>query len=164
MSQLRWVRLLGAAFVAGLFVAGCAPSSSPGSPGSSPPSAAPVPSTPKPATPASQAVVEQYLRAATQADGDRMNALLAGSERKDHDARSLRKDASENYSSGATWQVLKTDEQGDTSEVTVDIKGGKVDPNPFKFVLTREAGEWRIVKSPEVKHDEHHGPSIHIRL
>jgi hypothetical protein len=102
----------------------------------------------------SRAVVEQYLQAAAKADGAAMYALIASSERKDEHPKSLADTARDRYSPQTSWEVLKTDEKGTTSQVVVDIKHAKVKPNPYKFTLSREAGEWRIVQSPELHEDD----------
>jgi hypothetical protein len=103
----------------------------------------------------SRAVVEEYLRAATKADGAAMYALLATSERKDETPQSLRETAADRYRPDTTWEIVKVEEGGSTSQVVVRIEGArKVDPNPYRFALTKEAGEWRIVQSPELHEDD----------
>jgi hypothetical protein len=116
-----------------------------------------------PAVSASQRVVEDYLRAASEADGARMYGLIASSERNNETPTTLRKTAADRYSTGTKWEVLKAEERGSTSEVVVDVKGAKVDPNPTKFTLTRENGEWRIVDSPELHEREKNG-DLHIKF
>jgi hypothetical protein len=111
-------------------------------------------SKPAPVASGSRAVVEQYLQAAAKADGPGMYALIASSERKDESPKSLADTARDRYSPQTSWEVLKTDEKSSTSQVVVDIKHAKVQPNPCKFTLSREAGEWRIVQSPELHEDD----------
>jgi hypothetical protein len=111
-------------------------------------------SQPAPATSGSRAVVEQYLQAAAKADGPAMYALIASSERKDESPKSLADTARDRYSPKTSWEVLKTQEKASTSQVVVDVKHAKVQPNPYKFTLSREAGEWRIVQSPELHEDD----------
>jgi hypothetical protein len=43
------------------------------------------------------------------------------------------------------------------------FKGAKVDPNPYRFTLIREAGDWWIVQSPEL-HGEDRKDRIKIKL
>jgi hypothetical protein len=109
----------------------------------------------------SQAVVEGYLRAATQADGAEMYALIATSERDEETPQSLRETAADRYSSNTTWKIVKVEQKESTSEVVAEFKGAKVEPNPYTFVLTKEAGEWRIVQSPELHEDD---DDIQIKL
>lgn len=116
-----------------------------------------------PAVSASQRVVEDYLKAASAGDGARMFGLLAASERDDETPKTLGKTALDRYSSATKWEVLKAEENGGTSEVVVDVKGAKVEPNPTKFTLTRENGEWRIVDSPELREREKNG-DLHIKF
>jgi hypothetical protein len=116
-----------------------------------------------PAIAASQRVVEDYLRAASTADGARMYGLIASSERENETPKTLGKTAAGRYSTATKWEVLKTEEQGSTSEVVVDVKGAQVEPNPTKFTLTRENGEWRIVDSPELHEREKNG-DLHIKF
>ena len=111
----------------------------------------------------SAGVVAEYLRAASRADGAGMYALIASSERDDESPETLGDTARERYSTDTTWQVLKTDERASKSDVVVDFKGAKVDPNPYRFTLTREAGEWRIVQSPEL-HEEDKDDDISIKF
>lgn len=148
------------AAVAGALLAGCAGPADHTVNAQSPSSR---PSAPALTKPASQQVVEEYLKAAASADGARMYALIGGSERKNETPETLRKTAADRYSSGMTYEVLKTEETDNSSEVVVEFKGAKVDPNPTKFTLTRENGEWRIVDSPELHEREKHG-GIHIKL
>ncbi|HEU4754222.1 MAG TPA: hypothetical protein VFU47_14020 [Armatimonadota bacterium] len=110
-----------------------------------------------------RAVVEQYLQAASRADGASMYALIAGSERDDESPTTLADTARDRYSTGATWDVLKTEPAGTTAKVIVELKGAKVDPNPTTFTLTQENGEWRIVDSPEL-HERDKNGGIHIKL
>lgn len=105
-------------------------------------------------------VVEDYLRAASKADGAAMYALIATSERKDETPDSLRKTAADRYSPDITWKITKTDEKESSAAVVAEIKGAKVDPNPYRFTLTREAEEWRIVQSPELHETEKDGIRI----
>jgi len=107
-------------------------------------------------------VVEEYLRAAGSADGQRMYALIASSERDDESPDTLRETAAERYSAGMTWEVLKADENGSASDVIVEFQGAKVVPNPYRFTLTREAGEWRIVQSPELHEEKKDGIKIDL--
>ncbi|MCC2669649.1 MAG: hypothetical protein K0Q72_2120 [Armatimonadetes bacterium] len=147
---------LGAALLA-LAVGGCTSSIS-GDSGAS--------GTTRPAVPVisgPRATVEDYLKAATSADGARMYALIASSERDDESPQTLRKTAADRYSTATKWEVLKTTDNGSTGEVIVEVKGAKVDPNPTRFTLTRESGEWRIVDSPELHEREKDG-GIHIKL
>lgn len=116
-----------------------------------------------PSVSASQRVVEEYLRAASEGDGARMYGLIASSERNNETPTSLGKTAADRYSTGTRWEVLKAEERGSTSEVVVDVKGAKVEPNPTKFTLTRENGEWRIVDSPELHEREKNG-DLHIKF
>jgi hypothetical protein len=153
--------MLLAATAALLMLAGCTGPAAPPS-GSAPPATSP----PQPvaaAVPGSQRVVEAYLKAAADGDGAGMYALIADSERKRETPKSLGKTAKDRYSSATTWEVLKTEESASSSEVIADTKGAKVDPNPTKFTLTRENGEWRIVESPELHEREKNG-GIHIKL
>ena len=138
-----------------LALAGCSRSrTEPGGPGA----AGPPPAT---MTSGSRAVVEQYLQAAAKADGAAMYALIASSERKDEGPKTLADTAQGRYSPQTSWETLKTEEKGSTSQVVVEIKGAKVQPNPYKFTLSREAGEWRIVQSPELhEEDQHDGIKI----
>jgi len=108
-------------------------------------------------------VVEDYLRSAAKADGSGMYALLGSGERDDETPESLRKTAADRYTAGMKWDVLKATETGSRAEVVVDFQGAKVDPNPTKFALTRENGEWRIVDSPELNEREKNG-DIHIKF
>lgn len=116
-----------------------------------------------PAVSASQRVVEDYLRAASSGDGARMYGLIASSERENETPKTLGKTAADRYSTATKWEVLKTEENGSTSDVVVDVTGAHVDPNPTKFTLTRENGEWRIVDSPELHEREKNG-DIHIKF
>ena len=111
----------------------------------------------------SQRVVEDYLKAARIADGAAMYALIAGSERESETPDSLRKTAADRYRSDTTWEILKTEEKGGASHVVVDFKSADVKPNPVKFTLTKEGGEWRIVDSPELHEREKDG-RIRIKL
>lgn len=112
-------------------------------------------STPAAIVSESRAVVEEYLRAAAKADGAGMYALLATSERKDETPDSLRKTAADRYSADITWEIEKVDEQASSSTVVTQIRGAKdVEPNPYRFTLTKESGEWRIVQSPELHEDD----------
>jgi hypothetical protein len=115
------------------------------------------------AAPASRSVVENYLKAASAADGATMYGLIATSERKRESPESLHDTAKDRYSPSTTWEVLKTDESGTTSQVTVEFKGADVDPNPTRFTLSKESGEWRIVDSPELHEREKDG-RIRIKL
>ncbi len=121
---------------------------------------APAPA-PAPLKPASQTVVEEYLRAAAAADGQSMYSLLATSERRDETPQSLKDTAHDRYSPGMTWQILKVEETGNTSNIIVEFKGAKVDPNPYRFTLTQEAGAWRVVQTPELHEDDN---DIKIKL
>lgn len=117
----------------------------------------PNPQTPKitiPAVPGSRRVVEDYLRAASSGDGAAMYALIASSERDRESPETLGDTARDRYSPAMKWEILKAEESGSTAEVVVDFQGAKVDPNPSRFTLTREAGEWRIVDSPELHERE----------
>jgi len=116
-----------------------------------------------PAVSASQRVVEEYLRAASNSDGARMYGLIASSERERESPTTLGKTAADRYSAATKWEVLKAEEHGSTSEVVVDVKGAQVEPNPTKFSLTRENGEWRIVDSPELHEREKKG-DLHIKF
>jgi hypothetical protein len=139
----------------GLALAGCSNAGREpegGTTATAPPVTAPGPDT----------VVENYLRAASKADGDEMYALIATSERKDETPDSLRKTAADRYSPDITWKVTKTEEKDSTAEVMVKIEGAKVDPNPYRFTLTREAGEWRIVQSPELHETDKDGIKIKL--
>lgn len=157
MATQRVWRLLGVAtLAAGL--GGCTSTISGDSPGGSRVSRPVIPS-----VSASQRVVEDYLRAASNADGARMYGLIASSERDDESPKTLGKTAADRYSTATKWEVLKTEESGSTSEVVVDMKNAKVDPNPTKFTLTREAGEWRIIDSPELHEREKNG-DLHIKF
>jgi hypothetical protein len=98
--------------------------------------------------------VEEYLKAASQADGARMYGLIASSERDDESPETLADTARDRYAPTMTWQVLKVEETGSTARVVVDIQGAKVKQNPYPFTLTREMGEWRIVDSPELHERE----------
>jgi hypothetical protein len=108
-------------------------------------------------------VVEEYLRAAARADGPGMYALIASSERGPESPKTLADTARDRYSTDTSWEILKVEEKGSTADVVVDIKRAKVDPNPYRFTLTREAGEWRIVQSPEL-HEEDKSDGIKIKL
>jgi hypothetical protein len=111
----------------------------------------------------SRAVVQEYLEAATKADGTRMYALIATSERDDESPDSLRDTAADRYRPDTTWYIEKVDEQASTSTVVVRLNGVKnVDPNPYRFTLTKEGGEWRIVQSPEL-HETKGGLRIEIK-
>jgi hypothetical protein len=101
-----------------------------------------------------RAVVEDYLKAAARADGAGMYALIATSERDDESPQSLADTAHDRYSPNMTWEVLKEAARSSSSDVVVDFKGAKVEPNPYRFTLTQEAGEWRIVQSPELHEDD----------
>lgn len=104
---------------------------------------------------ASRGVVEEYLQAAAKADGARMYALLATSERRDETPDSLRKTAADRYSAEITWEIEGVNEQANSSTVVALIRGAKdVEPNPYRFTLTKEGGEWRIVQSPELHEDD----------
>jgi hypothetical protein len=92
-----------------------------------------------------------------------MYGLIASSERDDESPETLRKTAADRYSTATKWEVLKAKETGSTAEVVVDVQGAKVDPNPTRFTLTRESGEWRIIDSPELHEREKDG-GIHIKL
>lgn len=116
-----------------------------------------------PAISGPQRVVEDYLKAASTADGSRMHALIGAGERDDETPETLRKTAADRYSSNFSWDVLKTEETGNTAKVIVDVKGAKVDPNPTTFTLTQENGEWRIVDSPELNEREKNG-DLHIKF
>jgi hypothetical protein len=108
-------------------------------------------------------VVEGYLKAATRADGAGMYARIATSERDDESPKTLADTARDRYATGTTWEILKTEEKGSAADVVVDFKRAKVDPNPYRFTLTREAGEWRIVQSPEL-HEEEKSDGIKIKI
>ena len=151
MKSGHW---LGAALLA-LAVSGCTSTIS----GDSSRVAKPV----LPAISGSRRVVDDYLKAASSADGSAMYALIASSERDDESPETLRKTAADRYSTAMKWEVLKAKETGSTAEVVVDVQGAKVDPNPTRFTLTRESGEWRIVDSPELHEREKNG-GIHIKL
>ena len=71
--------------------------------------------------------------------------------------------AHDRYSPGMTWEVLKEESSGDSASVVVDFKGAKVEPNPYRFTLTQEANEWRIVQSPEL-HEDDDRDDIEIKL
>jgi hypothetical protein len=101
-----------------------------------------------------QKVVEEYLEAARNGDGAGMYALIASSERKDESPRSLQNTANDRYSPSASWKILKTEENGSSAAVVVEFQDAKVDPDPYRFTLTREAGEWRLVQSPELHEDD----------
>jgi hypothetical protein len=116
-----------------------------------------------PAVSGPQRVVEEYLKAASTADGARMYGLIASSERDNESPETLRKTAADRYSTDLSWEVLKAEESGDTAKVVVEVKQAKVEPNPTTFTLTRENGEWRIVDSPELHEREKRG-GIHIDL
>jgi hypothetical protein len=105
----------------------------------------------------SRAVVEDYLKAASAADGATMYGLIATSERERESPETLHDTAKDRYSPSTKWEVLKTEESGSTSQVTVEIKGADVDPNPTRFTLTKEGGQWRIVDSPELHEREKDG-------
>jgi hypothetical protein len=152
MTRRYW---FGAALLA-VAVSGCTSTISGDSPGTASRPALPAISGP-------QAVVEDYLKAASSADGAAMYALIASSERDDESPETLRKTAADRYSTAMKWEVLKARETGSTGEVVVDVQGAKVDPNPTRFTLTREAGEWRIVDSPELHEREKDG-RLHIKL
>lgn len=111
----------------------------------------------------SRAVVEDYLKAATAADGATMYGLIASSERERESPETLRDTAKDRYSPATKWEVLKAEESGTTSQVTVEFKGAEVDPNPTRFTLTKENKEWRIVDSPELHEREKDG-RIRIKL
>lgn len=142
-----------------LLSAGCSPRQSTESRGPAPQAPA-APAAPALA-PAPQRAVESYLQAAAQSSGQEMYALLAESERKDHEAEDLAKDARKHYPSGATWEVLKTEVNGTVADVIVEFKGADVDPNPYRFTLSQENGAWRITHAPEV---EGGGADIKIKL
>jgi hypothetical protein len=131
-----------------LALGGCANSRSGGGPDSG--------ATTKPAimTSAPRSVVEEYLKAAASADGARMYALIATSERDDETPQSLGDTAHDRYSPNTTWEILKEENTGSSASVVVDFKGAKVAPNPYRFTLTQEADEWRIVQSPELHEDD----------
>lgn len=131
-----------------IMVSGCSQQTGAGNRSSS------APAKPAAVASGSRAVVEQYLQAAAKGDGPGMYALIASSERKDESPKSLADTARDRYSPQTSWDVLKTEDKGSTSQVVVDIKHAKVDPNPYKFTLSREAGEWRIVQSPELHEDD----------
>jgi hypothetical protein len=111
----------------------------------------------------SRAVVEDYLKAASAADGATMYGLIASSERRRESPETLRDTAKDRYSPATKWEVLKAEESGSTSQVTVELKGADVDPNPTRFTLTKEDGQWRIVDSPELHEREKDG-RIRIKL
>ena len=111
----------------------------------------------------SRAVVEDYLKAAAAADGATMYGLIATSERGRESPETLRDTAKDRYSPATKWEVLKAEESGSTSQVTVEFKGADVDPNPTRFTLTKENNEWRIVDSPELHEREKDG-RIRIKL
>jgi hypothetical protein len=111
----------------------------------------------------SRAVVEEYLKAASEADGAKMYALIASSERESESPKTLKDTADDRYSTATSWEVLKTEEGESSSKVIVQTKSAKVEPNPYTFTLTKEAGEWRIVQSPEL-HEEEKDGRIRIKL
>ncbi|MGV3720114.1 MAG: hypothetical protein ACO1SX_04315 [Actinomycetota bacterium] len=116
-----------------------------------------------PAISGAQRVVEDYLKAASTADGSRMHALMGAGERPNETPETLRKTAADRYSSNFSWDVLKAEETGDTAKVIVEVKGAEVDPNPTTFTLTRENGEWRITDSPELN-ERQKNDDIHIKF
>jgi hypothetical protein len=116
-----------------------------------------------PVTSGPRAVVENYLKAATSGDGAGMYALIASSERDDESPKTLGDTARDRYSPATTWQILKVEEQGSSAHVIAEFKGAKVDPNPYRFTLSREADEWRIVQSPEL-HEEERDADIQIKF
>jgi hypothetical protein len=113
--------------------------------------------------PEARKVVDEYLHAAAAGDGDRMYALIASSERKNETPRTLTDTARDRYKPGMTWDVLKTDQGDSSGTVVAEFKGADVEPNPYRFTLTRENGEWRIVQSPEL-HEEDKPGRIKIEL
>ena len=110
-----------------------------------------------------QRVVENYLKAATSADGAAMYGLIASSERDDESPKTLGDTARDRYTPSTRWEVLKTEERDSTARVIVDVKGAEVEPNPTTFSLTREAGEWRIIDSPEL-HEREKSGRLRIKL
>jgi hypothetical protein len=110
-----------------------------------------------------QAVVDAYLKAAAEAEGPGMYALIASSERDDESPTTLADTARNRYAAGMSWKVLKAEEAESTARVIVEFTGAKVDPNPYTFTLTREAGEWRIVQSPEL-HEEDKEDGLTIKF
>jgi hypothetical protein len=108
-------------------------------------------------------VVEEYLKAATSGDGAAMYGLIATSERDDESPQTLGDTARDRYTPSTRWEVLKTEERDSTARVVVDVKGAEVDPNPTTFSLTREAGEWRIIDSPEL-HEREKDDGLRIKL
>ncbi len=117
----------------------------------------------EPVVSGSRAVVEDYLKAASAADGATMYGLIAASERKSESPESLGDTAKDRYSPATKWEVLKAEESGSTAQVTVEFKGADVDPNPTRFTLSKESGQWRIVDSPELHEREKDG-RIRIKL
>jgi hypothetical protein len=157
MRQIRWGSSWAAVVIGMLILAGgCAPRDTTGG-------GAGTARVPAPIAAGPQAVVEEYLRAATRADGAGMYARIATSERHDESPKTLADTARDRYSTGTTWEILKTEEKGSAADVVVDFKGARVDPNPYRFTLTREAGEWRIVQSPEL-HEEEKSDGIKIKI
>lgn len=116
-----------------------------------------------PAVSGAQRVVEDYLKAASNADGAGMFALIGAGERDDETPETLRKTAADRYSSEISWDVLKAEESGAGAKVIVEIKGAEVDPNPTTFTLARENGEWRIIDSPELNERKKNG-DLHIKF
>lgn len=153
---------IGATFGVALLSGGCGSATSGGGTTSAPSPTAPAP-LPKPLVSGSRGVVEEYLKAASEADGAKMYALVAASERKSESPDSLHDTAEDRYATGTSWEVLKTEESDSTSKVIVEVKGAKVEPNPYTFTLSKEAGEWRIVQSPEL-HEEDKPGRIKIKL
>lgn len=118
--------------------------------------------TPAVTVPESRRVVEEYLQAARRADGERMYALIATSERDDESPKSLRETAADRYTASTTWEFVNVEQRENTSEVHVRIEGAKeIEPNPYRFMLTREGDAWRIVDSPELHETE---GGIRIRI
>jgi hypothetical protein len=158
MRSIRPRLGMGVALSLGLASWGCgqAPSGGGGAPA--------APSIPRaPIVSGSRAVVEEYLKAASEADGAKMYALIAASERKSESPKSLQDTAQDRYAPSTSWEVLKTEEGDTAAKVVAEIKGAKVDPNPYTFTLSKEAGEWRIVQSPEL-HEEDNKVRIKIKL
>jgi hypothetical protein len=103
------------------------------------------------ASPGARRTVDSYLRAAEDGDGQWMYALLASSERLRVDPATLASAARLSYSRDPEWDVLKAAEQDGAAEVVVQFKRADVEANPYRFILAREAGEWRILQAPELR-------------
>jgi hypothetical protein len=105
--------------------------------------------------------VDSFLQAARTGNGQDMLALLASGLQGKNSAKDLSEGIPSHYPAGTSWEVLKEETHGAVSDVVVEFKGAQVDPNPFRFTLTREGDVWRITHAPDVKEG---GGGIKIKL